>query len=310
MKGHLIQKKDNKMNILITGGAGFMGSHLVDKLSKNRDNKITIFDNFYNGRKENIERHLKNKSIELIEGDIRNDKDIEKIGKVDIIYHLAAQSNVMSSFFDPDYALSTNIKGTYKILRFASESKGKKFIFLSSREVYGNPDYVPVDEKHPLKPVNIYGITKMTGEMLCNFFKQNHGLKVSILRVANVYGSRDKNRVIPIFLNNIKNKEDLILFGGKQVLDFVWIDDVINSILQVSGTNKFIGETVNIGTGVGITIENLAKKLIKMTNSKSKIIKKKHRKMEVKAFIAKSTKFRINPLKLDSGLKKMIEESL
>jgi len=298
------------MEILVTGGAGFIGSHLVDRLSKNKSNKIIIFDNFYNGRNENIMHHLENKNIELIKGDVRTKEDIKKIGKVDVVYHLAAQSNVMGSFFDSNYALSTNIEGTYKILKFASENGVKRLIFLSSREVYGNPTYVPVDEKHPLRPVNIYGVTKVAGEMLCKVFKENYGLKISILRVVNVYGSRDKNRVIPIFLDNVKNKKDLILFGGKQVLDFIWIDDVIDSILRISEANKFIGETINIGTGVGISIEELAKKIIKMAKSKSKIIKKKRRKMEVKTFIAKSVKFRINILKLDDGLKKLIKGNL
>ena len=294
------------MNILITGGAGFIGSHLVDALSKEKSNNVTILDNFHSGNTNNIRSHVKNKKIKIINNDIRDYNSFKRIGSIDCIYHLAAQSNVSGSYFEPDYAFSSNVNGTYNILKYASKNKIKRFIFASSREVYGNPKYLPVNEKHPLNPINIYGATKVCGEVFCNTFSKLYGLKITILRIANVYGHRDKDRVIPIFLRNAKINKDLKLFGGRQVLDFIWIGDVIKSIIDISKDDKFIGETINIGTGVGTSIESLAKTIIKLTDSRSRIIYKKPRNFDVEKFTAKSDKIKLKTMKLADGLKKML----
>ncbi|MBI2653412.1 NAD-dependent epimerase/dehydratase family protein [Candidatus Woesearchaeota archaeon] len=295
------------MRILVTGGAGFLGSHLVDALAKGKSNKIAIFDNLHRGRLENINQHRNNKNITFVEGDIRNPIDLKKIGNIDFVYHLAAQSNVIGSVSTPGYAFSTNVVGTLNVLKFASEKKVKRFIFSSSREVYGNPEYLPVDESHPLNPINMYGITKLCGETLCNAFSKNKNLNLTILRIANSYGSRDRDRAIPVFLENAKKNKDLTLFGGKQVLDFICIEDVINAMIKISNEDKFIGEIINIGTGTGTSIQDLAKSIIKLTHSKSKIIRKESRHFDVEKFVAKSNKIRLTTTRLIDGLKKTIE---
>lgn len=295
------------MRILVTGGAGFIGTHLVYQLSKEKKNKIIIFDNFHRSDINNI---LKNKNVNLIEGDIRDYKSIKNIGNIDFIYHLAAQSNVLGSFTNPDYTFSSNVIGTYNLLKYATGKKIKKFIFLSSREVYGNPTYLPVDEKHPLGPINMYGSTKAAGEMLCKTFMQQNGLAVTTLRMANVYGLGDKDRVIPIFLDNIRRNKNLTIFGGKQVLDFIWVGDAVNAIIEISNKDKYDEETINIGTGVGTSINDLAKKIIKISNSGVDIIKKKQRVIDVEKFISKSDKFKSKNLNLDDGLKRMIKMHL
>ncbi|MAG92069.1 nucleoside-diphosphate sugar epimerase [Candidatus Woesearchaeota archaeon] len=294
------------MKILITGGAGFIGSHLVDALSKDKKDSIIILDNFYRGRIQNIKHNLKSKNIRLINGDIRNYNSLKRIGKIDIIYHLAAQSNVIGSSLNPDYAFSSNVDGTYNILKYASKNNVKGFVFASSREVYGNPQYIPVDEKHPLNPINMYGALKASGEMLCRAFIKSHKLNVHIVRITNGYGPRDRDRVIPIFLENASKNKDLELYGGKQILDFIWIRDIINGIIQVSKRDDFVGEAVNIGTGKGTSIEDLAKNIIKITGSKSEIVRKKSRGIDVKKFIAKTGKIKLKTLKLGDGLKKML----
>tara|TARA_Y100000310_G_scaffold345429_1_gene464857 strand:- start:2891 stop:3781 length:891 start_codon:yes stop_codon:yes gene_type:complete len=296
------------MKILVTGGAGFIGSHLVDALSQDPSNIILVFDNFHRGKRDNIKTPLQDRKVKLIVGDVRDYSSLKKIGKIDFVYHLAAQSNVIGSSLDPNYAFGSNVDGTFNILRYASENNVKGFVFSSSREVYGNPAYLPVDEEHPLDPINIYGATKASGEMLCKAFIKTKNLNITILRMANVYGPRDKDRVIPIFWENAANNKDLKLFGGKQVLDFIWIGDVVKSITEISKNNKFIGETVNIGTGIGTSIEDLAKRIIKMTGSKSKVIRKKPRSIDVENFIAKSNKFKLRTLRLDVGLKKMLND--
>lgn len=294
------------MRILITGGAGFIGSHLLDKLSKDKDNKIIILDNFYRGSLDNIKQHLKNKDITILNGDVRYYNSFKKIGRIDVVYHLAAQSNVAGSFFKPDYAFSSNVIGTHNALKFSSAQKVKRFIFSSSREVYGTPKYVPVDEGYPPNPINMYGATKVCGETLCRVFHRTNNLNYTIVRIANCYGPRDKDRVIPIFIKDAKDNKVLELFGGQQILDFVWVGDVINLMIKVSKNDEFMGETINIGTGIGTSIEELAKTIIKLTNSKSKIVRRDTRSFDVQKFISKSNKIEIKATKLIDGLKRTI----
>lgn len=292
--------------ILVSGGAGFIGSHLVDELLKNKKDEIVIFDNFHRGRKENIMNALKNGNVKLIEGDIRSLKDIRKIGAIDFVYHLAAQSNVAGAEENLDYTIGSNIEGTYNLLKFAVRNKVKGFLFASSREVYGDARKIPVDEGHPLNPVNFYGTTKLSGELLCKAFQNKYGLNVTIVRLANVYGPRDFGRVIPLFVKGIKERKNLTVFGGKQVLDFIWIGDVIDCIIRVCKKRKFYGETINIGTGRGVSIEMLAKMVVRLSGSKSKVVRKSPRKMDVKCFISKSDKLHFNALKLEKGLKMLL----
>lgn len=293
------------MRILVTGGAGFIGSHLVDELSKDKSNKITLLDSFYRGSLENIKQLLKNKDIRIIKGDVRDINSFKKIGKVDIVYHLAAQSNVAGSFFKPDYAFSSNVVGTHNALKYSSGQRVKRFVFSSSREVYGNPEHVPVDEMQKLGPINMYGATKVCSEALCRAFSRA-GLNLTIMRIANSYGPRDKDRVIPLFIKNAKNNKNLELFGGHQVLDFIWVGDVVNAMIKASKNTELVGETANIGTGIGTSIEGLAKIIIKLTGSKSKIARKKARSFDVQRFISKSSKIKLKTTKLVDGLKKTI----
>jgi nucleoside-diphosphate-sugar epimerase len=294
------------MDILITGGAGFIGSHLADELAKDRSNRIIAMDNLRRGSVSNLKAAMKTGRVTFIEADIRDQDSFKKIGKADVIYHLGAQSNVSGSHLDPDYAVSTNISGTYNVLKFAAKNKVKRFVFASSREVYGNPSYTPVDESHPLGPINIYGTTKVCGEYLCRDFSGSCGLNITIARMTNGYGSRDKDRVIPIFLEKARKGLDLEMFGGNQTLDFIWIGDIVSALMAISSRQKFIGETVNIGSGVATSVEELAKLLVRLTGSKSKIVRKEQRSFDVASFVAASKKIKLSPLSLEEGLKRMI----
>src|SRR5262249_12344094 len=157
---------------------------------------------------------------------------------------------------DPDYSFTTNVGGTLNVLTVAREEGIRRVVFTSSREVYGDPDEIPVPEGTPLHPKNPYGAGKAAGEMYCHA-QGDAPAEVTVLRLANVYGPRDRDRVIPKFLDSAWNSAPLTVYGGDQVVDFVWIDTVVAALLRV-GLGAYVSETLNIGSGVGVTILELA----------------------------------------------------
>jgi len=274
------------MNYFITGGAGFIGSHLVDALSLNQDNKITIYDNLYQGKLKNVERYIDNPNIEIIDGDIRNYSHLySSMYGGDIVYHLSAQSNVGGSIKDPDYSFTTNINGTYNVLLAAKNNRIKNFIFSSSREVYGDPYYFPVEESHPFNPKNLYGATKATGEILCNTFKKLYNMNITILRFTNVYGMRDFRGVIPLWINSILQGKEIFVNGGEQTIDFVHVGVVVEALLEVLKNNY--GRTpINIGSGQETKILDLAEKIKKIMNYDKPVILRPKNDFEVVKFVA------------------------
>lgn len=296
---------ENK-KILITGGFGFIGRHLAKSLLEN-NYEVTIIDNLYHGQK--IEEIPFINKVKFINGDIRDKKIVDDACKnIDIIFHLAALSNIRDSLEDPQYCFSTNAMGTFNILSSAVKNNVKKIIFSSSREIYGNSP-TPAKEESPLNPTNIYGVSKVCGEDLCNLFRKNHGLNTTIFRISNVYGPDDpgKRRVIPSFIRNIKNGNDIIINGGDQIIDFVWIEDVIKILLE--SINKYDGNTLNIGSGHGTTLNELVKLLISLTESKTNIKYNPKISQEVDKFIADISKININPLPLREGLIKLLDNN-
>ena len=292
------------MKILVTGGLGFIGAHLVNALIK-QDHEVAIIDNLYHGQK--IEDFAFIKKIKFIQGDIRNLESINQICKdVEIIFHLAALSSIKDSTQNPEYCISTNINGTLNILKSSLKNNVKKVIFSSSREVYGNAKTLPVKEETPLKPINIYGISKACNEHLCNFFSKDHGLNISIFRISNVYGKNDpgKFRVIPSFIRKIKNNEELIINGGEQILDFIWIDDVIQ--ILSNSINKNNNKVFNIGSGKGTSINELAKLMISLSKKNIGIKYSARISQEVEKYIADISKLRIEPTPLEKGLSFLI----
>ncbi|MBD3310698.1 SDR family NAD(P)-dependent oxidoreductase [Candidatus Woesearchaeota archaeon] len=290
------------MKMLVTGGAGFIGSHLVKELLE-AGNTVVVLDNLH--RDMNL---VKDMDIRFIEGDIRDYETCLKATEgAEIVFHLAAQSNVIGSAADPDYSFSTNIDGTYNVLKACVEQKVRKLVFSSSREVYGDAQYTPVDEKHPIDPKNIYGATKVSGEVLCSSFAGNFDIDIAIGRIANVYGPGDKDRVIPIFLDNCFSGKDLEVYGGSQVLDFVWVRDVVKALIEMM-KDDYDGKTINIGSGKGITVLDLAKLVKKLTGSRSDIKVKEKRDIEVQGYVSSTDNMPIKPVELEKGLKMLIQD--
>jgi UDP-glucose 4-epimerase len=271
------------MKILVTGGGGFIGSHLVDRLVHDNTSQVTVLDNFSRGREEHL-AHSRNE-IEIVRGDIRDRTLLGSIMKgVDLVFHLAAQSNVLGAVRDLDYSFETNVVGTYEVLRAAEAAGVKRVIFSSSREVYGEPTSLPVPETAPIAPKNAYGVSKAAGEMYCRLFADK-GLEVIILRLANVYGTRDHDRVIPLFAEQSLAGKSLTVFGGNKILDFLWIGDLLDVLCKAT-TCPYPKSAVNVGNGKGVNLVDLAERISALAGYSSVVQVTEERAPEVGRYVA------------------------
>ncbi len=275
------------LKVIVTGGAGFIGSHLVDFLATQQIDEILVIDNLYRGKLENIAQQSNHPAVRFVEADIRDYETLENLCQnTDTIFHLAAQSNVMGSVENVDYSFSTNVSGTVNILKAAQANNVRRIVFTSSREVYGEAQYTPVDENHPLGSKNTYGASKAAGELYCNVFHNNFGVETAILRLSNVYGPRDFGRVIPLWLGWAAEGKDLIVYGGQQVIDFVWVGDVVEALWRASTADNLVGQPVNVGSGIGTPILDLAERILSLTHTPSQLDHQPPRSVEVVKFIA------------------------
>jgi len=223
-------------NILVTGSAGFIGSNLTYELLKLGANVIGI-DNLFNGRIENLEEILENKSFKFIKGDIRDFNFLLEVFKdIDIIYHEAAFTSVPQSILMPESCNDVNVNGTLNILNAARKKDVEKIIYASSSSVYGETPSLPKEEDMPRIPISPYGVSKMTCEAYMQVFHQVYGMKTVSLRYFNVFGPRQKDSpysgVIAIWLGRIIDNKELIIFGdGEQSRDFTYVKDVVRANL-------------------------------------------------------------------------------
>ena len=271
------------MKILVTGGAGFIGSHLVDRLIQTNAGQLTVLDNFSRGREEHLA--LSRNKIEIVRGDIRDRKLLQSVMKgVDLVFHLAAQANVLGAVRDLDYSFETNVAGTYEVLRAAQAAGTKRVIFSSSREVYGEPTSLPVPETAPIAPKNAYGVSKAAGEIYCRLFADK-GMEVIIFRLANVYGTRDRDRVIPLFAEQSLAGKSLTVFGRNKILDFLWIGDLLDVLCKASISPCPEG-AVNVGSGEGVNLVDLAERISALTGNRSVVQVTEERAPEVGRYVA------------------------
>lgn len=264
--------------ILVTGGAGFIGSHLVDALCTDHD--VVVVDDMSAGKIENL-----NKSIERIKLHKTSilDKDIKSILKdVDVVFHLAAQVSVNKSIIDPVHDLNVNGGGTLNLLENARDLE--QFIYVSSGgAVYGEPKSLPVDENADTCPLSPYGVSKLMGEKYVDYFHNTRGFKTTILRYANVYGERQdpsgEAGVISIFIDRILSDEPLEIFGdGHQTRDFIHVSDVVSA--NIKSLNKL--GVYNIGTNVETSVDDISRLLSNLTGKKLKTKYSPERKGEVR----------------------------
>lgn len=273
------------MRAVVTGGAGFIGSHLVEALLT-RGCTVTVVDNLHRGRRAHLASCLDHPALRFLEGDIRDQAMLDEAFRdAEVVYHLAAQSNVMGAVSDPRYSFETNVIGTFNVLEAARDGGVRRVVFASSRETYGEAQCLPVAESHPLAPKNLYGASKAAAENYCRAFANVYGLDTAVLRFANVYGSRDRDRVIPIFIERATAGAPLELFGGDQVLDLVWIEQAVEALLRAADADLG-GEPVNVGSGTGTSIREIAARVTAACNSRSRIEIRPARSIEVSRFVA------------------------
>ena len=280
------------MKIFITGAAGFIGSHLVTRLVR-EGFELIAHDNLYRGKTESLQKHITLGKIDFWEGDIRSYDQVRRLmEECETVFHLAAQSNVIGAEENMDYSFETNVIGSYNVLKAAMANGVKRLIFISSREVYGEAERLPVTENHPLKAKNTYGVSKIAGEKYVSLFGKSGEMETVILRLANVYGPGDRDRVIPIFINNLLHNEPIRIFGGKQLIDFVSVEIVVEALVQSMKTDKAINNPVNIGSGKGTNLYDLAERIMELFGKKSEIITLPGRNAEVEKYTADITEMK------------------
>ena len=248
-------------NSLITGGAGFIGSHLSKKLTHDGHN-VKVIDNFSTGFKSNLD-DIKN-NIKIIKGDIRDSDLLRKEMKnIDIVFHMAANPSVAESIVDPFTTHDINVNGTLSLLKSAVENNVEKFILSSSCAVYGDNDLLPLSESIKVDPKSPYALSKYINEHYCKTFSDIYNIKTVCLRYFNVYGPKQNikseySAVIPIFISSIlKNKIPNIYGDGKQTRDFIFIDDIINANLLAMNTEINAGSIFNVATATETSLMDL-----------------------------------------------------
>ena len=254
--------------ILITGGAGFIGSNLVDVLAP--DNDVTVVDNLSTGSKENIQHHLQKANIRFVEADIRDiDKMFELTRNIDTIYHLAVQC-VRVSLYDPRLVHEVNATGTFNLCLAAAKNEVQKFVYTSSAEVYGEGKIIPIAECHPLESHTPYGAAKLAGEAYVGVYRRTYGLPSVILRLFNTYGPREHfegpyGEVIPRFVVRVMNDLPPVVFGdGEQTRSFCEVSDTVRAIVAASQCEAAVGQIINIGGEKEITINKLAQTIVEL----------------------------------------------
>ncbi|MBA7489557.1 UDP-N-acetylglucosamine 4-epimerase [subsurface metagenome] len=301
---------------LVTGGAGFIGSNLVEELIR-RDEKVRVIDNFFTGKKENIEEFIP--KIELVQGDIRNlDGVKEAVDGVDFVLHEAALTSVVRSIERPLATTETNIDGTLNVLVAARDAKVKRVIYASSSSIYGNSPTLLKREDIIPSPLSPYAVSKLSGEYYCQVFYRIYGLETVILRYFNVFGPRQNlvsqyAAAIPRFIKAMLNRKSPTIYGdGEQSRDFTFVENVVEANILACREEKITGEIFNIGGGRSTTINQLAELISRLLDKSIEPIYTDPQPGDVRHSLADITKARrllsYQPrINLKEGLKRTLK---
>ena len=249
------------MKSLITGGAGFIGSHLAEKLVA-MGHKVIVIDNFFIGKKKNLKKLKKN--LKIINADVKNYNKIEKYFKnIDNVFHLAALADIVPSIENPQKYYEANVSGTMNVLEASKKYKIKRFLYSASSSCYGIPNKYPTKETSDIKPEYPYALTKWLGEELVMHYSNIYKLNATSLRFFNVYGPRARTSgtygaVFGVFLAQKLAKLPFTVVGdGKQTRDFTYVDDVVEAIYKVSVKNNLRGKVFNVGSGRTVSVNKI-----------------------------------------------------
>jgi nucleoside-diphosphate-sugar epimerase len=254
------------LQALVAGGAGFIGSHIVDRLLE-KNIEVTVLDNLSTGYLENIEHCRANAKFQFIHGDIRDLILVRRIVKnVDVVFNEAALTSVSRSMKNPIEVNEVNVGGTLNLLEACINSKVQRFIHASSASIYGNPKTLPLTENSSPNPISPYAVAKLAAENYVQTFNLAYGLKTVCLRYFNVYGPKQALNVysgaIRIFLDKLCRDQRPVIFGdGNQTRDFVYVEDVVEASMLALNNKKTVGEIFNIATGKPRTINDLVRTL-------------------------------------------------
>ena len=307
-------------SVLVTGGAGFIGSHIVNRLISS-GYSVRVLDDLSTGKLSNIAVHVKTGKVDFVEGNVRDASTIKTVVKdVDASIHLAAITSVPFSVENPNDTFETNVTGTLNMLTSCATEGVSKLILVSSCAVYGNPKSLPVDEQHPANPISPYAKSKLAAEKFCLGFHQKSLIKSVVLRLFNVYGPRqnvdDYSGVITRFVDRCNQRLPLIIYGdGAQTRDFINVQDVVEAVLKSLENNAAEGEIFNIGSGISTSVHELAKTVLEITQSGSEIRFDKPRTGDIKDSYADISKAEAllgyKPLfSLREGLQALIEQKM
>ncbi len=252
--------------VLVTGGAGFVGSNLVDKLVE-LNAEVTVLDDLFTGQLSNIQ-HLER--IHFIEGSVADYELVEElVAEADYVFNLAVR-NIIVSTKNPHLDFEVNARGTFNVLQAAKKRGVQRVIYTSSASVYGNPRYLPINEDDNYNILNPYAASKMTGENYCMAFYESYKVPVTILRYSNVYGIRQNPSnpycgVVSKFFDAVLNGKPPQIHGdGEQSRDFTFVEDVVEATILAAINEKAIGEIFNVGTGIETSINTLAQKILEI----------------------------------------------
>jgi len=265
------------VKILITGAAGFLGSHLSEKYV-NEGHIVYGIDNLLNGNLNNVRTLLHRKNFKFIHDDIRKKELYSKIPTdIDAVIHLAAQIHVDRSIVNPEETFDINVSGTMKVLEYARMNDINKILFASTSEVYGSAKYVPMNEDHPLAAQHPYGVSKIAADRLCYTYNETYDLGIDIIRCFNLFGPRQKDSgyggVIAIFINRVlQNKPPIIYGDGSQTRDYMYVNDAVNAYDKVLHSKDNPGKYgINFGTGAEKSVNEIAELTIKYAGAENNL---------------------------------------
>lgn len=306
------------LRVLVTGGAGFIGSHMIDRLVKDGYD-VRAIDNLSTSSQDNIQRLLNADKVDFVKGDICDVSQVTKsVEGVDVVIHFAAVTSVPFSVANPDLTFDINLSGTLNLIQASVQANVGRFVFVSSCAVFGNPEFLPVREEHRTNPISPYASSKLLAERYCMGFCERQLLQGVVLRFFNVYGPRqgmnDHSDVITRFVDRVKQGEPLVVYGdGSQTRDFVSVFDVVDAVSASIKCSDAEGEVFNVGSGKPTSINMLAKTVLELAGVDLMIRYEKSRVGDIKDIYADISKAKkllgFEPkVSLRDGLRLLLEE--